>query len=118
MEAAVRICGGDPALEPVQPVAINYALAGILRALSYGGAQGQSMMPQELMRGGSKTSDVARRIGDEFMFNIRAQNRFLKVSDKLSGLYMKQIKALDYDIEHSRMRLGPPFKALRLVLGL
>lgn len=118
MEAAVRICGDDPALEPVQPVAINYALAGILRALSYGGTQGQAMIPEELIRGGSKTPDIARRISDEFVFNINVKNNFLKVSDKLSGLYMRQIKTLGYDVEHPRMRLDPPFKALRLVLGL
>ncbi|MEZ5919517.1 MAG: squalene/phytoene synthase family protein [Alphaproteobacteria bacterium] len=86
MEAAVRICGGDPVLEPVQPVAINYALAGILRTLSRSEAGGRSMIPDELIRTGSEMQGWARTIAEEFLLNINAQDKFLKVSDKLSGL--------------------------------
>ena len=76
------------------------------------------MVPDELIRTGSKMQEWARTIAEEFLFNINAQNKFLKVSNKLSGLYMRQIKALGYDLAHPRMRLDPPFKVLRLALGL
>ena len=47
MKLAVQICGDDPEMELVQPVAVNYALMGILRAVPTHARQRRCYLPED-----------------------------------------------------------------------
>lgn len=111
MKLAVAICGDDPEAEPVQPVAINYALAGILRACAFHRAQGRSFLPE----GRGTPEAVKAVIEGGFMKGLKPQSRFLRLSDCLARLYLKQVKALKYDVFSSKMAVPPPFLSLRML---
>ncbi len=130
MKLAVQICGGDAAVEPVAPVAVNYALAGLLRAVPIHAAQRRCYLPEDLMnehgaflnqlydnKPGAGLLRVVEEIAGAHVGGVKTDNRFLKVSQRLSHIYMKKIKGLGFDVFHPKMQVQPAFKALRLVVS-
>jgi len=116
--------------DPVQVVGSNYALAGILRATLSFAQQRRCYLPQDLMtehdvylnqlyalkeQGGLRS--VVKAVADQFVDGVQCDDRYLKTSQKLSALYIKQLKRLDYNVFHPRANLPPAFKALRLYIG-
>ena len=131
MKLAVQICGGDAEVEPVQPVAVNYALAGILRAVRTHAMQRRCYLPQDLVsKHGVKLnqlyelkpqdglSAITQSVADEFTAGVKTDIAFLKASQALAGIYIRQIKRLGGDVFHSKMQVQPAFKAFRLLLGV
>ncbi len=131
MHLAVQVAGGNPEMEPVQVVAVNYALMGILRATLSFAKQRRCYLPQDLMHTNVVSTNklyelkqqnglqvVVKAVCDEFVSGIQCDNRYLKASQKLSEIYCKQLKKLNYNIFHPRFALPPAFKELRLVFGL
>lgn len=131
MRLAVKAAGGDPEFEPVQPVAVNYAIAGLLRAVPFHASQRRCYLPEELLeRHGVSLrqlhdflkpeeglKDVAREIAAQFVGNIKSENRFLSASQALARIYMRQIRRAGYDVFASRMGVPPYFKELRVFLA-
>ncbi|GJL85287.1 MAG: hypothetical protein DHS20C02_10620 [Micavibrio sp.] len=115
MKLAMQICGDDIGAEPVQPVAINYALAGILRSVSFHKAQGRSFLPTDLVAANDVTDVVKLVIEEGVAEGSRSQSRFLSASDQLAQIYLKQIKGLKYDVLSPKMAVSPPFIALRML---
>ncbi len=124
---ALKICGANPDQEVVQPVAINYALAGILRASAALARQHRFYLPEDLMNRNNVSKenffDEDKRSGVKQMIQAIVDNRlkqtkpdhlFLKSAEVISDIYFKQIKALDYDVLSPAMTHEPPFKALRV----
>lgn len=103
MELALRIEGREIAAEPVQAVATNYAIAGLLRAAPYRKIQGWDMLPA-----------APREIAAHFLPRVPARSRVLRAAQALAKLYMKRTKELDYDINDPRMAEPVPFKELRV----
>ncbi|MGB0719202.1 MAG: squalene/phytoene synthase family protein [Bdellovibrionales bacterium] len=131
LKAAVRVVGGAEEVEPVQVVASNYALAGILRSVPYLAARRRCLLPQDAMtRHGVYTNQlyegkssgdlpaVVRAVADAFVWDVKPENRSLSKFQCLAQMTMRQLRSCDYDVFHPRMRIDPPFKALRLFLGL
>ncbi len=131
LKLAVKIAGGDAETEPVSVVATNYALMGILRGTVSFARQRRCYLPQDVMEQFSVSSnqlyelkkqdglkDVVKIVADEFVGGVGCDNRFLRASQKLSGMYCKQLKQLNYDLFDRRVVLPPAFKVLRLVLPL
>lgn len=131
LKLAVTIAGGDAEVEPVSVVATNYALMGMLRGTVSFAKQRRCYLPQDAMEACSVSTnklyelkkqdglrDVVRGVADELVLGVKCDNRLLKASQKLSGMYCKQLKKLDYDLFDPRAVLPPAFKALRLVLPL
>lgn len=129
MKLAVQICGGDPEIEPVQPIALNYGLAGLLRAVRTHALQRRCYLPQDLVnKHGVKLNQlyelkaqdglatVVRAAADEFTAGVKTDVAFLRAAQALSGIYMRQIKRLEHDVFHSKMQVQPAFKALRLLM--
>lgn len=125
MKLALQILGEEPEAMAVQPVAVNYALSGIIRAVPFFAAQRRCLLPESLLRkyGVKKLYELKpqgdlpgliREISGEFVENLRPSNRFLKLSNALARMYSKQTRAHGFDPFHPRLRLPPPFKALRL----
>lgn len=128
---AVQIAGGEPEMEPVYPVAVNYALAGLLRSVGPLAAQERCYLPEDLMeRHGVKKSGLYRGQGLENLpallaevagartSGMRPEHPFLGAVSKLSDLYFNHVKELKYNIFSPRYALEPPFKALRLTLAI
>ncbi len=127
MRLALRVLGGDIHIEPVGAVAVNFALAGILRSVAYLGSSRRCLLPEDLMkRAGQRMdhlyegkivdgfSDIIREVADQRVEGLRPQNGFLKRMDKLSGMYFKQLESLNYNVFDTRLSFAPPFKVLRL----
>lgn len=121
----------DAEAEPVQVVATNYALIGVLRASVSFARQRRCYLPQDLMEEHAVRTnqlfelkkqdglrDVVREVGDAFVSGVKCEDRFMRASQRLSAMYLKQLKKLNYDAFHPRLVLPPAFKELRLVLGL
>lgn len=131
MKLAVQICGGDPEAEPAQPIAVNYALVGLLRAVRAHALQRRCYLPEDLLkRHGVFTNqlyelkpqqglaEVVEILADEFVADIKSDVPFLRASQALSHIYIKQIRRLRHDVLSPRLILPPAFKALRLYAAL
>ncbi|MEM7650898.1 MAG: squalene/phytoene synthase family protein [Pseudomonadota bacterium] len=127
MKMAVEISGG-PGSDPVQAVAVNSALAGILRSTVFFAKQRRCYLPEDLLKAhGQSVSQlyelkpaeglpaVVREVAEQAVSGVKCDNRFLRATDKLAGTYLKQLKGVGYDVFHPKLLLEPAFKALRLV---
>lgn len=127
-ELVLRVMGADPSQEVVQPIAVNYALAGILRATVVFARQGRLLFPEDLMSKHHLTKDdifnkcqhdnIRGLVEDVVAAKLersRPDNIFLKAVESLSEMYFKQIKSMDYDILCPDIQRAPAFKALRML---
>lgn len=125
MKLALEILGDNPELEVVQPVAINYALAGILRAVPFFAAQHRCLLPENLMQkyGVRKLYELkpqgdlpglVREVSEQFVSGIKPPHPYLKLSNALAGMHAGRLRRLGYDPFHPKQRFPLPFKALRL----
>ncbi len=130
MKLAVQVTGDDPDMEPVYPVAVNYALAGILRAVPAHAGQGRCYLPEELMVKHIVTKEklfllerqaglpgLIAEIASAQTKNIKPNNVFLRAAGVLAALYFRHLKARKYNILDPQYAFEPPFKALRLTLA-
>ncbi|MCB1840797.1 MAG: squalene/phytoene synthase family protein [Rhodospirillales bacterium] len=130
MKLAVKITGDDPDMEPVYPIAVNYALAGVLRAVPAHAGQGRCYLPEDLMVKHIVTKEklflferqaglpgLLAEIAEVHTRGIRPDNPFLKASGLLAEIYFRHLKARKYNIFDPQYALEPAFKVLRLTLG-
>ena len=130
MRLVLRVMGDDPDAELVQPVAINYAMAGILRAVPYHAQQQRCYLPQDLLdqhdvrpswlyeiKEQAGLLSVVRRVAGEFMYDLRPDNIFVLKSNVLAQIYMRQLKGYGWDPLNPRLFRPPAFKVLRLLFG-
>lgn len=127
MHLAVIIAGGDPENEPAKAVAVNYAMAGLLRNIPYHARQGRAYLPESLLKEGGITTDelfsfkkkenlaeIVRKITKEYEKSLKPGHVFLKSSNILADLYFKQIKGQGYDVFTPKLQVPPALKVLRL----
>ncbi len=130
MKMVVQIMGGDPDVEPSQSVAVNYALAGLLRAVPRCAQQRHCFLPEDLLNMQDvKLSQlyelkpepalcrVIEAVSGEIIAGIQSDNRFLHLSQALALIYAKQLKKLNYNVFHPKASLAPAFKVLRLMMA-
>lgn len=60
-------------------------------------------------------ADVIREVSEQAVDGIKCENRFLKASNKLAWMYLKQLRGCRYDVFNARMDRPPAFKVLRLL---
>lgn len=129
LKLAMLIIGENPDPEPVRPVAMNYALAGILRSVPHFAHARRCLLPEDLMKAHGQSINklyegkpadalpgIIKAVWDQRIEGIRTESRFLRVTDKLAGIYFAQIKSVKFDVFNPRLGLEPPFKALRLLV--
>ena len=132
MRMAVMIAGGNPDYEPLHPVAVNYALMGVIRAVRFHATQRRCYLPEDLMKQHGVTQrqlfdflkpeaglrDVVRAVCDQFVMQVRPGDRFLRATQVLAGIYRRQIMGVGYDAFHPRLAVPPAFKELRVWGGV
>ncbi len=127
MKLIVRVMGDDPEIELVQPIAVNYALAGILRAIPFHASQERCYLPDDLMVKHIVTqeklftgeqqnglSGLLEEVANAQIKGIKPDNAFLKASNILADIYFKHLKSTDYDLFSPKYAMDPAFKAMRL----
>lgn len=130
-QLVLAVLGEDVEGEPVQLVSVNYALAGLLRAVPFHVQSGACVLPEDLMaehgQSVNKLYDgkrvdalpcVVEAVTGQIVSGVACESRFLKGMQALSVMYLKQIKARGYDVFHPRMVVAPPFKALRVLFSV
>ena len=128
LKMVVQVMGGDVEIDPVQVVAVNSALIGILRAVPYMAAQRRFYLPENLMKEAGQRmdylhegkvverfTDIIHAVAQHIVTDLRCENAYLRKTQRLSEMYLKQLQAADYNPYHPRMRVEPPLKALRLL---
>lgn len=131
MKLAVTIAGGDAEYESVPVVAVNYALAGLLRAVPFHAAQRRCYLPEDLMKKHGVTlrqlhdfmkpepglKDLAQEIAGQFVYDVKIKSRFLRAAQALAVIHIKQVEKAGYDLFSPKMALPAPFKELRVFLA-
>ena len=127
LQLAVQITDKDYNAEDMKPVAVNFALAGILRRTAFYAHQDRVLLPEDLMQKYSLTklslfednnrknlkSLVKEAVAHKYPLS-KSNNVILKACNALSDIYFKHLKSLDYDVMSPVLHREPPFKALRL----
>jgi phytoene synthase len=130
MNLALMICGDDPDMEPVPAVAVNYALAGLLRSVPRHAAQRRCYLPEDLMKKHGVTlkqlfdmgrpeptlPGLVREVAGQFVPGIHPSSKLLAATQVLAGIYMGQLRRNGYDPYAPKMAVSPALKALRLAL--
>ena len=127
IELAMRVLGDDVEGEPVNIVAVNYALSGVLRAVPFYARNRRCLLPEGLMvkHGQSvnqlfeyKRSEglprVIEAVAEQVVPGVKAGSKFLRASQVLAEMYAGQVRKCGYDVFHARMVVEPGFKALRV----
>lgn len=128
LQLALKVLGSGAEAELLQPVAVNYALSGLLRAVLFHAKQRRCYLPQDLMDTNKvKVSqlyelkpqeglvEVIRSVSDEIVPNIQTEHKFLALSQKLAEMYAGQLKKIQHDIFDPKALISPPFKEFRLM---
>lgn len=129
MKLAVKIAGGDEEMEPVQPVSVNYALAGILRSVPHFARQRRCLLPENLLKERGQRMDklyelkpaealpkVVEEVLSYTVRGVKCQNKLLQKTQKLAEIYMKQLRAAHYDVFSAKLGAEPSLKVLRLMV--
>jgi len=90
----------------LQPVAMAYALTGLLRAIPFHRAQGRSFIPD-----GVKAADIRARAQDLLrQTNPKKAGRLVRLHHRMAGQYLNKIKGLSDNIEDPRLSIPPMFR--------
>ncbi len=119
---------GSGAGEPVQPVSVNYALAGVLRSVAFYAGQRRCLLPEDLMKEHGQSinalyegkpadglPEVVKAVAEQAVGGVMCENRLLRATNRLAWVYLKQLKRCGYDVFHPRLAVPPAFKTLRLI---
>lgn len=130
LKLAVRIAGGDEAAEAVQPIAINYAVIGILRAIHFHGQGGRCYLPEDLMaqhgikraeignpQNRQALSQIVSMVAEKsFVHGVKAENQILRAHHNFAEIYFNHLKRADFDTMSHNYMNPPAFLALRLAV--
>lgn len=127
MALIVKITGENPEDFVIQPVAINYALAGLIRAIPSLLRQNRFLLPEDFFQKHQLNKDIIlKKEGRERLMALvedicrcklpktKPSHPFLKGCEILSDMYFKQIARAGYDVFSQKVQNEPAFKVLRL----
>ncbi len=124
-ELVVKVMGDDPAQHVIQPIAINYTLAKVLRMAPYFVKNGRLMLPEDLCVKHGITLDTFFESSDGLSDLIHdvtvcalddgvVDHVFLKAAQALYKIYLKQLQSSQYNVLSEKLKVDPGFKVLRL----
>lgn len=127
-QLALKVLGEEDDIEIIKQISQNYALIGLIRALPNMLSQRRVFIPQDVMTKHSLTEsalldfnqrDVLPKIVEELLTltdqTINPHSKLLKRAQKMTQLYIAQIKTNNYDVFAPKMTIPPQFMALRLI---
>ena len=130
MNLILEVMGDEKGNDAIQPVAINYSLIGLMRAIPFHAKQRRCYLPEDLlqkygqsvqslyeMKPSENLSDLIKEILEVYVDDIKPENRFLKASKNLSRIYYRQLKRTEFDVFSKEILLEPRLKVLRLLLA-
>lgn len=130
MRLVMQAMGDDPESDLVQPVSINYAVTGLMRAVPFHAKQRRCYLPEDLlnkheqsinalyeMKASENLPQLVAKILSVYEDGLKPKNKFLQVSHILSQIYYRQMKSSNFDVFSKKMALEPAFKVLRLALS-
>jgi NADH dehydrogenase [ubiquinone] 1 alpha subcomplex assembly factor 6 len=135
LRLSVMIAGENPDHPALQPVAMAYALAGLLRAVPFHIQEGRCYLPEDLMRlagvnfgtlqtGKGKDSlppvikSIRRKAEDLLRQADRTgEGRMIHLHRVMAAQYLKKIKDLKDDCYHPRLAIPPLSRGLSLWLA-
>lgn len=108
------ITGGDPEQAALQPVAMAYALTGLIRAFPFHQQQGRSFIPD-----GAGIRDIRER-AEELLRQSSSvgEGRLIRLHRMVAQQYLHKIKALGDDPAHRGMQIPPVFRSWGLARAL
>lgn len=131
MRLVLEVMGDDEHENPVQAVAVNYAIIGLMRAIPYHAKQRRCFLPEDLLKKYNQEIQsglyemkpceglpaMVHDILQVYEPKVKPQNKFLIASQALSRIYYKQLRRTKFDVFSKKMLMEPNLKALRLVIG-
>lgn len=94
----------------LQPVAMAYALTGLLRAVPYHRMQGRSYIPEEL-----KSAQVRARAEDLLrQADLKNAGKLTRLHHHMASQYINKIKRLNDNVEDVRVSVPPLFREIGL----
>jgi len=123
-ELIIKITGDNPAQHIIQPVAMNYALAGLLRSVKAHAKHHRVYLPEDIMQNHAVTreslfesdglKDVIKDIAEARLEKTKPAHIFLKGAEALSETYFKHMARHHYDVMSPQCIADPAFKVLRV----
>lgn len=135
LRLSVMIAGENADHPALQPVAMAYALAGLLRAVPFHIQEGRCYLPEDLMRlaginfgtlqiGKGRDSlapvvkSIRRKAEDLLRQADRAgEGRMIRLHRVMAAQYLKKIKGLKDDCDHPRLAIPPVLRGLSFWLA-
>jgi NADH dehydrogenase [ubiquinone] 1 alpha subcomplex assembly factor 6 len=126
------VCGQTVDRERVRYLSVAYGLTGLLRSVPFHAHQGRCYLPQEelikysitpeqlfeckpLRALQSVVADIAVLADDHLTRATEIGHvRPFRAMRSLTQIYLKQLKAADFDVFSPRLMIPPPFKELRV----
>lgn len=114
LRLGVLVTGGDPEHAALQPVAMAYALTGLIRAQPLHQSQGRSLIPA-----GVEIRDIRER-AEELLrqSSPTGEGPMIRLHRMVAQQYLHKIKVLRDNPAHPRMQIPPLFRAMGLAAAL
>jgi len=129
---ALKVLGQIEKDEVVTAIAAAYTMTGLMRAVPFYAMQQRCMMPADLMgryavseralyalKPEAGLREVVKAVAERSQALLAAakpRGKFLRAMAAVAGLYLKQIKGMDYDVFNPRLAQAPAFFHLRFFL--
>lgn len=114
LRLGVMAAEGDADHAALQPVAIAYALAGLIRAAPAHAAQGRNYIPENV-----SIREVRERAQDFLRQSDPAgEGKLIRLHRVMAGQYLNKIKRLGDNPAHPALRIPPLFRSLALGLAV
>lgn len=110
LRLCAMVAGEDPDHPALQPVAMAYALTGLLRSAPYHRAQGWNLIPE-----GMPVSVIREKAADLLRQASRKdEGKLVRLHRAMAEQYLNKIKNLNDNTEDARLRVPPVFRPLKL----
>lgn len=120
----------QPDTDALQPIALNYALVNLMRAVPFHAQQRRCYLPSDKLKQIAQSVNklynlkphenlpqVIESVIEVCAFDVKPENLFHQKLNRLAKLYAKQLKKNKFNVFDSRLARDPAFKTLRLMLG-
>ncbi|MEM7679677.1 MAG: squalene/phytoene synthase family protein [Pseudomonadota bacterium] len=130
MRLVLKVLGAEDEAEPVQQVAVNYALAGLMRSARHHWRQSRLYLPKDLtqqhnikpsqlfaLKEQAELPKVIEVVCEQILEDLTPEHKFLRLSQKMAVMTKHKLRKYGYNPLHPKALLSPAFRELRLALS-